>query len=243
MRRIVLVLLFVFACAGLSHLGFWQLDRAKQKRARFAEYQQNIAAPALDLDTLSADSGLDEQRWRRAQMRGHYLDRHVILDNRSLDGQVGYEVMTLFATAAGRMVIVNRGWIPLNGSRTALPDVLAPADPLVLSGFLGGEPIVGIDFGDEALSAELLAPNLFRVQRVELAALARTFEIDLWPAILYLDATSAGALKVAWPVPGDGSSKHMAYAVQWFAMAAVLAALGIRGLKRRSRGEPGGEFV
>lgn len=233
MRQFVLILLFVFGCAGLSGLGLWQVSRAQEKRVRYAAFEARVAAAPLDIDALPANAPLAGQRWRRAQLSGHYLPRHVVLDNRIQGGRTGYEVLTAFETAGGRTVMVDRGWIPLGANRDTLPDVLAPADTLVLEGFLGGEPVVGIELSDDALGAELLAPDLYRVQQVSLAALEPLLQTTIWPAVLYLDAQSAGALDVAWPVPGDGSSKHMAYAVQWFAMAAVLAAIGMHNASRR----------
>ncbi len=232
MRRLILVIPFVLGCAGLCSVGLWQLDRAQEKRARFADYSARIAAAPLDIDALPSATGLDDQRWRRARLSGHYLDRHVVLDNRIAAGQAGYEVLTPFATPAGRVILVDRGWIPLSGSRDAVPDVFAPADTLEIDGFLGGEPVVGIQLGADSLAAELLAPGVFRVQRVDLAALAPLLAAELWSAILYLDTDAGGALRVDWPLPGDGSARHTAYAVLWFVMAAVLATIGVRNLKR-----------
>lgn len=233
MRRAVLVVLFVLGCAGLSSLGLWQLGRAEEKRDRHADYLARSAAAPLDVDALAAGAPQNDLRWRRARLSGYYEPRHVVLDNRTQNGRTGYEVLTLFATLGGRAVLVDRGWIPLGASRDTAPDVLAPADPLVIEGFLGAEPVVGITLGDSSGAAELLAPDLYRVQKVDLAALTELLGVDLLPAVLYLDAGQAGALEVAWSQPGDGSSKHMAYAVQWFAMALVLAAIGLYNARRR----------
>jgi cytochrome oxidase assembly protein ShyY1 len=50
--------------------------------------------------------------------------------------------------------------------------------------------------------------------------------------VLYLDAGQPGALVIARIPPGDDSARHTAYAVQWFAMAAVLAGIGVWNLRR-----------
>ncbi len=232
MRRFVLIVLFVAGCAGLCSLGLWQLSRADDKRVRFAAFEARSAAVPVDIATLTGSTPLAEMQWRRARVSGHYLTRHLVLDNRVQAGSTGYEVLSAFASTSGRVVLVDRGWIPLGKDRNAIPDTLAPADMLMLEGVLGDAPIGGLMLGDAAQSAELLAPDVYRVQQISIPAAESLLGVKLWPAILYLDAQAGGALKVAWPVPGDGASKHTAYAVQWFAMAAVLAAIGLRTAHR-----------
>lgn len=235
MARLLAILLFASGTAGLAGLGLWQLDRAAHKRERHAGYVARQSAAPLDFATLPADSRLAELEWRQVRARGHYLDRHVLLDNRLLQGRAGYEVLTPFATDDGRVVLIARGWVPLGASRDAAPDVLAPAEALTVHGHFGDVPVSGIELAGETRQAELMAPEIIRVQRVLLEALAPLLEVRLWPAVLYLAPDAPGAFAVAWPAPGDGSAKHTAYAVQWFAMAAVLGGIGLWQWQPRRR--------
>lgn len=234
--RLALTALLGLACAGLASLGFWQLHRAAEKHARHSGFVERQAAEPVDFATLPKDASLADWQWRRVRVSGHYLDTHVVLDNRIFDRRAGYEVLTPFQTDAGAVVLVNRGWIPLPDDRDAVPDTLAPADPTALTGYLGPEPTVGIDLGPTAAEAELMSPQVFRVQRVHLPGVERLLERKLWPAVVYLDADALGALSVDWPLPGDDSARNRSYAVQWFAMAAALAALGLWNLYGRKRG-------
>ena len=225
----------MLACAGLASLGSWQLRRAEEKRARHDVYAARQAASPLAFERIPAQPSLADYGWRRITVRGHFLDLYVVLDNRVQQGRVGYEVLTPFAADSGRTLLVDRGWTALPDDRSALPEVLAPADPATLTGYIGAEPTVGIDLTHGAHDAEIMSPQIFRVQRVDLPGLAGVLNRELWPGILYLDAGAFGALAVEWPLPGDDSSRHTAYAVQWFAMSAALGAIGLWNLYGRQR--------
>jgi len=232
MRRLLLVILFGAGVALLTGLGLWQLDRAGQKRDRHAVYSERRAAPPLDLAMVAAGADPADYAWRRVTFAGHYQDQHVLLDNRSYRGQAGYEVLSPFRGNDGRVVLVDRGWIPLRASRASPPSLAAPADPTVLHGHLGPPPFVGLALDAAAREAEWLGPDLLRVQRLELEPLGELLQQPLWNTVLYLETDQLGAFVVDWPVPGDGSAKHQAYAVQWFAMATILAGIGLWQLRR-----------
>lgn len=236
--RLGLSLLLVAACTGLARLGFWQLERAQQKQTRYQAFAARHSAPALTFETLPAHISLADTLWRRVLVRGHFLEQYIVLDNRISQGRVGYEVLTPFVTENDTTVLVNRGWVPQTQDRDTLPDVLAPADPTTISGYIGPEPTVGIELGPGAEQAEIMSPQIFRVQRVNLAGIEPLIQRPLWPGVVYLDAEALGALTVDWQLPGDGSARNRSYAVQWFAMATVLAAIGLWNLygKRRRHG-------
>jgi len=233
LQRVVLFALFALGCLGLSSLGVWQLSRAAEKRARFEAFAARRAAPAVEFDALLAGEPVEDHHWRQLVLRGHYRELNILLDNRVRAGVAGYEVLTPFVTDGGRTVLVDRGWIALPGSREAVPDVLAPADPFVIQGYAAPAPATGIPLGEAGSAAsEWLAPDVIRVQHVDFAALTAVVGAAPWPALVYLDDGAPAALITAWPVPGDGAARHQAYAVQWFAMAAVLALIGIWNWRR-----------
>lgn len=233
--RPFLLVLLVAACVGLASLGNWQQRRAAEKSARFEAFNTRHAAQPLDFAALGKRTKPAELNWRRVRVKGHFLELYVVLDNRVQHGQPGYEVLSPFAADDGRTVLVDRGWVPMPASRDTPPDVLVPSDPGTIDGFIGGPPTVGITLGNAGAGAELMSPQIYRVQQVDLAGLSSLLHLDLWPAVVYLDADALGALSVDWPLPGDDSGRSRAYAVQWYAMAAVLAALGLWNLYGRKR--------
>jgi len=236
--RIALTLLLVAACAGLAGLGFWQLQRAHEKQARYQAFDDRQSAPPLEFDSIASQAPLSDSLWRRVTLSGHYLDLYVVLDNRISQGRPGYEILSPFVSDGGRTVLVNRGWVPLPDNRATLPEMLAPADPTTISGYIGPEPTVGIDLEDSAAQAEIMSPQVFRVQRVKVPGVESLLDRPLWPGIVYLDGNALGALTIDWQLPGDGSARNRSYAVQWFAMAIVLAGIGLWNLygKRHRHG-------
>jgi cytochrome oxidase assembly protein ShyY1 len=64
----------------------------------------------------------------------------------------------------------------------------------------------------QALEMEKLVP-----------AVAAETGADVFPYPVRIDAGATGALSVDWQVINVSPAKHQGYAVQWFAMAAVLA--------------------
>lgn len=235
LRKILLPVLFSLACAGLAGLGLWQLSRAEAKRDRYEMFQARRQAPTIDVDDLERSRPVDSYHWRNVELEGHYRDVHLLLDNRVRGTRAGYEVLTPFATDGGMTVLVNRGWIPLPASRATIPAVTAPQDSLIVRGYAGPPPVVGLDLGADGAAPEWLAPPIVRVQRIAFESLPALLDAVPWPAIVYLADGAPGALDAEWPLPGDGSARHTAYAVQWFMMAVVLAAIGLWNWQRSRR--------
>ena len=237
MQRLVPIAIFILGFALLCSLGVWQLHRAQEKRVRYEAFSQRFTSPPMPFDLIEHHTPPAEYLWRRTTLSGRYLQTQILLDNRIYKGQAGYEVMTPIESEGGRAILVNRGWIPLRGPREDVPTIPTPNESVTLNGYLGPEPVVGIVLPGETDAIESLSPALYRLQRPTMALMAEALDLELWPTLIYLDAGSDGALTVDWPVPGDGSARHSAYAVQWFAMAAVVVIFGLWFLLRRSDGD------
>tara|TARA_Y100001934_G_scaffold243368_1_gene299948 strand:+ start:925 stop:1641 length:717 start_codon:yes stop_codon:yes gene_type:complete len=227
-----LIAIFVGGCLILTRLGLWQLDRAEQKRERHREFTTAFEQKPIAFDIIALRDA-PASTWRRTRVQGTFSKRLILLDNRTQHGRSGYDVLSPFETRTGRTLLVERGWIPLPPDRRTVPAISAPESVATLEGYLGPEPVAGLAFNQAADVTETLAPDVYRIQRLELDNLRATLGTDLWPTVLYLDAGMPGALAVERKLPGDGAAKHTAYAVQWFSMAAVLAAIGMWNLKRR----------
>ena len=106
--------------AVLLTLGFWQLDRMREKQALFAAFAAGTRA-STDLGPLRAEA---DSRFKHVWTHGRYDSGHqILLDNMTHQGQAGYRVLTPFIFDAGRSVLVDRGWIPIGVSRQLLPNV------------------------------------------------------------------------------------------------------------------------
>lgn len=199
----------------LLSLGFWQLDRAEQKREHQQRLEQLAAAPPVSLTRDRAGS-LPEQH--RLLLRGRYLPSYNwLLDNRQRQGRVGYEVITPFELEDGALVLVNRGWIPAGANRDQRPDPSAPPGPQTLFGQL-------VSPSEHPLLEEVELAEGWPIRRVTLApeAMAAQLGRPLLGRYVRLEDTSPGALVTNWPDTQTSAAKHLGYAFQWFAMALAL---------------------
>lgn len=114
-------LFFVLILILLISLSLWQFKRAEEKKQLLAQYELAIKKPILDLSTIENWQNLP--LFQQVKIRGHYDNQHhFLLDNKTKDRQVGYEVLTPFYSG-DHVVLVNRGWIARTSSRQQLPEL------------------------------------------------------------------------------------------------------------------------
>ena len=231
---------FVLAmCAVCVRLGFWQLDRLEQRRARNAAQEAALAQPPVELDAASAAAiRRDPARFvgRRVRVRGTYAPGgEVVLRGRVHEGRPGVHLATPLAVeGGGALVLVNRGWVPSPDAATV--DAARYAEPGVhaVDGIL--QEIPATDDGGEPSGPD--GARTFR--RLDRAALRNSIGPALLP--LYVqqlpssDESRRGPpVRVALPPPGEGP--HLGYAVQWFSFAAIgVIGLGILLFRARRGG-------
>ena len=215
----------------LIWMGIWQLDRAEQKRtlqAQIDAYHHASAQP------LAAFEATPPPAWQPLLLTGRFDLQHVwLLDNRLRDGQPGVEVLQLFHDqASNQQVLVNRGWLHWT-DRSQLPTIPTPQDQIQLQAERLPEPEQGFTLDSPTTPGW---PKLVgSVDLPEFTAQANTF---IPPWLVRLQPGSAAALRLDWPPLPMTASKHTGYAVQWFAMAAMLLILFIwAGLRPATRGE------
>lgn len=216
----------------LLWLGFWQLDRAEQKREMLARYQQQRSAPALSAAKLfAADPAALAHR--RVRLRGDFLaDYSLLLDNQILDGRVGYQLLQPFRSEQG-LLLVNRGWLPGPPDRSMPLLPVAPAAvELTAAVYIPAGQAVVLREDDWSANWPL------RVQSVDVQRFADKLGQSVFPYVLRIEPAQPGALEVYWPPVNTRPEKHTGYAVQWFAMAAALLLCGIFASLRPRAGVP-----
>ncbi len=213
-----LVLVSVLLVPLFVGLGFWQLARAEEKEQIAAHWELQRQQPPADL--ASVDPADPNLAYRPVQLRGEYLaGRDFLLDNRVRDRRYGVEVLSPLRLEDGRLVLVNRGWLAADPARRELPAVPPAGGELLLQGYVYVQPGESYTLGQDDTSGDW--PRL--VQALDMPLLAAALEAELWPYTVRLSAGSATALRADWPLLNLRPEKHGAYALQWFAMAAVLA--------------------
>ncbi|VAW74967.1 Cytochrome oxidase biogenesis protein Surf1, facilitates heme A insertion [hydrothermal vent metagenome] len=203
----------------LLSLGFWQLDRAEQKKALLTRYDGGQEQAVLQLEAeLKSATGLN---YHSAVVAGHYDNRHqFLLDNRTHAGQAGYQILTPFVIRdSGVAVLVNRGWVPLGQSRDQFPDVDVSEHRQQISGRIKIPPEKVFMLAEE----EPRQRWPWRIQQVRINALSTELGQPLLPVVLLLDAGEAEGYVRQWrPAAGFGPERNVGYAVQWFGLAITL---------------------
>ena len=114
---------------------------------------------------------------------------------------------------------MQRGWVPRDFlDRNKLPEVLTPTEEVQVQGRLAPPPSQLFELG--AGSAGAIRQN------VDLAQLAAEKRLPMLQGVSVLQTgpEEAGLVR-DWPRFVGDAHKHYGYAVQWFAMCAVAAAL------------------
>jgi surfeit locus 1 family protein len=221
-------LLTAAALALFGTLGAWQVRRGIAKEAMLATLT-DTAAPAERLAAASAPArGLE---LRRAEARGTYVaDRQLLQDGQSLHQKPGYHVWTPLRLADGTVVIVNRGWVPLDRSGF---DGGAPVGEVTVRGFWRSLPEPGM-----RLAAAAPCPPAPKFPAVVLYPTALELDCMLGqpvlPGLLLLDADVPGGFAREWTDFGFPPQRHYGYAVQWLALALVSLILFIAVNRKRS---------
>lgn len=203
-------------------LGFWQFDRASQKdRLQAVQIENQQLSPCSERACLNEFATLEGQRGRRVELDSVELDQTVVLlDNQVRNGRPGYVIAQRISDS--RAVLL-RGWIAAPALRDdAILVPQRPAQPL--RAMQTTVPSTGVSLRAPPLP-EAIAPGVYRAQRLADADLAAVFgATGPWGFVQETGEVGDG-LDRHWLEPKSGADRHRAYAVQWFTMAAVLAAL------------------
>jgi surfeit locus 1 family protein len=203
--------------ALFATLGFWQLDRAEQKRAVEAAF-----ADTGERLIVAGDAGYP--LYQPLTATGRYLDeRQFLIDNMILDGRLGYFVVTPFEyERGGPLLLVNRGWVAKDaaeGLQAALQTAGGDTGETTVDGRAGQLPRVGIRAG-EVFTGEPGWPRTANWPTLD--DLAAALERDVLPFVLLADPETGSKLLRRWEPRQAGPMRHIGYAIQWFALAAAV---------------------
>jgi surfeit locus 1 family protein len=220
-RRIQLFAALAVVLAALFvRLGFWQLDRLRERRARNATLTARLAQPEVAFGQLP-----DSESFRRAHLSGTPdYEREVVLTGRSRNGSPGVYLMTpIHRAGTDTAALVIRGWV-------YAPDA-ASVD-------LTRWRETRTDFHGYVLAippgAPVRASGERKLRKLTADGVRALFTYPVSP--LYLvsqDSVSATTpARLAMPLIDNGP--HLSYAIQWFSFAAI-AVVGAGIVVARSR--------
>jgi surfeit locus 1 family protein len=202
----------------LLGLSFWQIERLFWKRELIAQREAALAAASA-----AVPHALEEARgmeFRHVTDEGLFLhDKEIFLGATSEAGRNGYHVLTPLQEPTGRVVFVNRGFIPAELKDPAKRQAGQIAGRVRVEGLL------------RLPSAKKPAwflpdnrPDLNYWFWVDLPAMAAADKLDR-VALFYIDA-DATPNPGGWPKGGvtriELPNDHLQYAITWFSLAVAL---------------------
>jgi cytochrome oxidase assembly protein ShyY1 len=221
-------LLVVAAIVTMVNLGFWQLRRLDQRQAFNALIEQRYDQPPVPLDEIVTPGvDPDDIEWRPITTSGEYLpDELILIANRSQNGRAGLNVVVPLQLDDGRILLVNRGFVPLSEETPA--DL--PATEVELVG--------RIRQSQERRLGQLSDPaegELDTAQRVDIDRLSAQLPGEVVP--VYVDLIESNPPEGGdWPepvaAPTLGEGNHLSYAAQWFIFSTAVAVGWVLAVRR-----------
>jgi surfeit locus 1 family protein len=228
--------LMLAALAVLIGLGVWQLQRLEWKERLLARIETRTKSDPITLDQAidMARSGRDPSYYRvRVEGRFHHAkERYYYTVS---DGTVGWDIITPLETAAGDMVMIDRGFVP---------DELKDPASRPLGQMENVVAVTGIVRAPEkrSLFTPDNQPAANRWFWRDLQAMARSAFpagiIQVAPFFVEAEKTSVPG---GWPEGGQTRleipNNHLQYAITWFLLAACLVVIYgvyVRGVYRRT---------
>jgi surfeit locus 1 family protein len=218
--------LAVLGTALLCGLGAWQLERRVWRLNLIARVTRRVhAAPeAAPGPAVWSRLNAADDEYRRVSAAGCFLNDRETLVMAVTERGSGFWVLTPLETTSGYTVLVNRGFVPQGRRSPATRTDGQIEDETVVTGLLRlTEP------GGGFLRAN--RPEVDRWYSRDVASIARARHLEP-VAPYFIDADTSA---IAGGLPEGGltviafPNNHLAYAVTWFALAAMLADAAMRG--------------
>ena len=206
---LALALVFAAVCVALSQ---WQVARLHETRSANElvdrNYHSTPVAVVSVLPTLTSYS--PKQRWMQVELTGSYLaDAQMLVRNRPLNGQPGFEVLNPLLLSDGNVFLVDRGYVPI-GNTQDRPDHI-PSPPAgtvtVIARLQAGEPTLA---GRSDTPGELATIHL-----PDVATLVGKPTYTGAYGLMVSESPAADTRPTAKPQPQLDEGLHISYAIQW----------------------------
>jgi surfeit locus 1 family protein len=219
----------------LLGLGTWQVERLQWKEALIAERTARTTAPPIALPAAGAPSPaetLADLDYRRATATGQFQhDREMYLAARTMQGAVGYQVVTPLQRTDGSVVLVNRGWVPDDRKDPAKRAEGQVAGNITVEGAIRAP-------GRQHWLQPDNEPQKNRWFWNDLPAMARHAGVSperLVPVFLEAGAApNPGGLPIGGQTRVNLPNDHLQYAITWYALAIGLAVIYVLYHRPRS---------
>jgi surfeit locus 1 family protein len=214
-------------------LGSWQVERLFWKEGLIAQRQAAVAAaPAPVPQNLAEARGM---QFHRVIDEGVFLhDKEIFLGATSEGGGQGYQVLTPLVEPSGRIVFVNRGFIPGELKDPAKRAAGQPPGTVRVLGLLRLPPD-----GRPGWFVPDNRPDLNYWFWVDIPAMSAAAGVD-HVAPFYIDA-DATPNPGGWPKGGVTRltlpNNHLQYAITWFSLAVALIVIYVLFHRRQAEAQ------
>jgi surfeit locus 1 family protein len=217
----------LLALTLLLALGTWQVQRLQWKTDILARAHARFDGPAIPLQQAVVDPAASD--FAPVAVQGRYRhDLAFAMGTYGVGGLVGARLVTPLETGDGRLLLVERGWLP--------QDRLPPNAPADLG--TGGEvSLIGHARDRSGEQAGPFTPDNQPDRRrwfwYDLPALEAALGAPVLPLVLTLDEPDATGALQPMPLQIDLPNNHLGYAITWYGLAvALLAVYFAFGLRR-----------
>lgn len=220
-------------------LGFWQLGRMEFKN----QLQEKLTSQAsmIPLSISEIQNTTTNLRFNPLEITGYFLNQYpILLDNQVYKGQVGYRVIMPFQvqthdTEDHPWILVDRGWIPIT-NRNEKPHIKPITTKITLRGIIN-DPPKPLKLKAATTENPILFPEV--MQYIDFNILEQQLQHRIFPFLLWLPPSESPHTYQVLPITiGMPASRHLGYAIQWFAIAlAVLIyylVINIKGLDKNT---------
>jgi cytochrome oxidase assembly protein ShyY1 len=171
--------------------------------------------------------------WTKITVTGHYDPAHEIqARGRTVNGDVGFEIVTPLRLSDGSAVLVDRGWLPQGGDALAAPSV--PAAPT------GSVTVVGqIHLSESRPTPVQHRDGRLDTRRISVPRLAHSLPYPVYGAYVLLTAQTPTASPAFTQIPIDheDSWQNAGYTVQWWLFAGMALFAFVWQARKEALGE------
>ena len=203
----------------LLRLGFWQLERAEEKKDLIELFKkQNELGPLLIKDNIKIGNNFN---YRNSQVEGNYITTKLIfIDNKIYQGKSGVYVLTPFKLKnSDYSILINRGWVPMSIDRSSLPEIETTSNMLTISGKIKIITEKPFTVGEQFQSNQGW-PAL--MQWININEIEKKSGLKLLPYLFLLGEKEQSGYVRDWKPVLMLPEKSISYAVQWFSLALAL---------------------
>ncbi|MGX6602203.1 SURF1 family cytochrome oxidase biogenesis protein [Micromonosporaceae bacterium Da 78-11] len=226
-RWLAAAALAVAAAVVMVMLGNWQLHRYQERSAINARIDAADTVEAVPLTsvltapTAAGSPGASPGKrlaWTKVTVSGRYDPTNEIQARaRTVDGDVGFEIVTPLLLDDGTAVLVDRGWVPAPAGGAVAAPVVPPAPT-------GPITVVGQIHLSESRPTSIEHRNgRLDTRRISVPRLARELPFPVYGAYVLLTAQTptADAAFTRIPIDHEDSWQNGGYAVQWWLFAGM----------------------